>query len=97
MVFMRFTVTLELSTSIGIDPRTFISKACGSIIQIYAFYGILIVFEYLFIYCNRFREHRIDFHAPYMIQGMETEQSRVTNTPTLTNDSTIEQGANFEK
>ena len=32
-----------------------------------------------------------------MIQGMETEQSRVPNTPTLTNDSTIEQGANFEK
>ena len=28
---------------------------------------------------------------------MGTEQSRVPNTPTLTNDSTIEQRANFEK
>ena len=67
MVFTRSTMTLELSTSIGIDPETFESKVWGFILYIYVFYGILIVFDYLFICCDRFREPMIDLQAPYMI------------------------------
>ena len=79
MVFTGSTTTLRLSTSIGIDPRTFKSKVCDFIIKIYVFYGILIIFEYLFIHCDRFRETKIDLHVPYMIQGIGTEKSGVPN------------------
>ena len=67
MVFMRSIMTLELSTSIGIDPQTSKSKVCGFILQIYVFYGIHIVFEYLFVRYDRFKEARIDLHASYTI------------------------------
>ena len=70
---MRSIMTLELSTSIKIDLGTSRSKVCGFILYIYVFYGIYIVFEYLFIRCDRFREYKIDLHAPYTIQGMGTE------------------------
>ena len=42
MVFTRSIMTLELSTSIRIDPGTFRSKVCDFILQIYVFYGIYI-------------------------------------------------------
>ena len=73
MVFMRSIMTLELSTSIEIDPGTSGSKVCDFILQIYVFYGIYTIFEYLFIHCDKFREPMIDLHASYMIQGMGTE------------------------
>ena len=60
-------MTLELSTLIGIDPRTSGSKVCDFILYIYVFYINHIVFKYLFICCDRFREPRIDFQAPYAI------------------------------
>ena len=60
-------MTLKLSTSIVIDLGTCRSKVCGFILYIYVFYGIYIVFQYLFIRCDRFRESMIDFHAPYII------------------------------
>ena len=67
MVFTRSSMTLELSTSIGIYSGTFRTKVCDLILYIYVFYGIHIVFEYLFIHCDRFKEPRMDLHAPYMI------------------------------
>ena len=70
MVFTRSIMTLKLSTSIGIDPRKFESKVYNFILQIYDFYGIVIGFEYLVFYCDKFREPMIDFHASYEIQGM---------------------------
>ena len=73
MEFTRSIMTLELSISIGIDLRTSKSKVYGYILQIYVFYGIHIVFEYLFIHCNKFKEPMIDLHAPYMIQGIGIE------------------------
>ena len=73
MVFMRSIMTLELSTSIRIDPGTSGLKVYDFILQIYVFYGIYIVFEYMFIHYDRFRESMINLHAPYMIQGMGTE------------------------
>ena len=79
MVFTRSIMTLELSTSIRIDIGTFKSKVCGFILYIYVFYGILIVFECLFIRYDRFRELRIDLHAPYTIQGMGMERFGVPN------------------
>ena len=73
MVFTRSIMTLELSISIEIDPGTFKSKICGFVLYICVFYDIHIIFEYLFIYYDRFIEFRIDLHAPYMIQGMRKE------------------------
>ena len=70
---MKSIMTLELSTLIGIDLGTSKSKVCDFILYIYVFYVIHIVFEYMFIYCDKFRELRIDLHASYMIQGMGTE------------------------
>ena len=67
MVFMRSFMTLELSTLTEIDPGTSGSKVCDFILYIYIFYGIHIVFEYLFIHCDRFREPKIGLHAPYTI------------------------------
>ena len=72
MVFMRSITTLELFTSIGIDSRTSRLNVYDSILYIYVFYGIYIIFEYLFIHRDRFREPMIDLHAPYVNQGMET-------------------------
>ena len=66
-------MTLELYTSIGIDLRTsrvryeqFFSRSIFSMV-------LILVFEFLFIRCNRFREPMIDLHAPYTIQGMGTK------------------------
>ena len=73
MVFTRSIMTLDLSTSIGIDPGIFRSKVCGFILYIYVFYCIHIVFECLFIRCYRFREPMIALHVPYMIYGMGTQ------------------------
>ena len=33
----------------------------------------ILVFEYLVFHCDRFKEFRIDFYAPYEIQGMGTK------------------------
>ena len=45
----------------------FRSKVCDFILYIYAFDDIFIVFEYLFIHCNIFRDPRIELHIPYEI------------------------------
>ena len=63
MVFMRSTMTLELSWN---RYRNIWIKGMW-ILDIYVFYGIFIVFKYLFIHCDRFREPMIDFYAPYKI------------------------------
>ena len=73
MVFTRSFITLELSTSIGIDLGTSRSKVCDFILYIYVVYGIRIIFKYLFIHCDRFRESMIYMHVPYTIQGMGVE------------------------
>ena len=40
----------------------------------------LLVFEYLVFPCDRFKEPKIDLHAPYEIQDMETKRFEVPNT-----------------
>ena len=72
MVFMRSTTTLELSTSIRIDPRTFGSKVWFYSLDL-CFLWYSYCFQCLFILCDRFKEPRIDLHAPYTIQGMGME------------------------
>ena len=66
-------LTLKLSTLIEIDLETSESKVCACILYIYFFYGFHIVFEYLLIHYDRFREPMIDFHSPYTIQGIGTK------------------------
>ena len=45
MGFMKFIMTLEYSTLIGINLVTFKLKVCNIILYIYVFYGINIVFS----------------------------------------------------
>ena len=47
------------------------------------------IFEYLVSHCDRFRELRMDFHAPYEIQGMRIEWSRVPNKDVVLESVTI--------
>ena len=47
--------------------------------QFMIFLVSILVFEYLIFCCDRFREFRIDFHAPYEIQAMGTEWFGVPN------------------
>ena len=61
---MRCTTTLEYCTSTGIDSGIFRFQVYDIFLYIYVFYGILIIFEYQVFCYNRFRESRIDFHAP---------------------------------
>ena len=60
-------MTLEISTSITINPRISGSKVCGFILQFYDFCGIHVILDELFIYFDRFGGPRIDLHVPYVI------------------------------
>ena len=71
MVFTTSTTTLELSTSTGIDSRTF-SRSMLSMVF------LLFLNTYLFV-AIVLGSPMIDLHTPYAIQSMGTEQSEVPN------------------
>ena len=71
MVFTTSTTTLELSTSTGIDSRTFSRSMFSMVFLLFlnTYLSVAIVLE----------SPIIDLHTPYAIQSMGTDQSKVPN------------------